>query len=286
MALPWTHHIARVNGFRMHYVRAGEGPALVLLHGWPQTWYEWRKVIPALARRFTVIAPDLRGLGDSERPATGYDKRTLASDVRALVAQLGFEKVGLVAHDWGVSVAYFLAYDHPGLVERLLVFDMYPGLGRPGGHFDFPGVRKFWHVAFHAGRPELAAKIVSRDVEGYLAHFFTSPDYTYDPSAFTRDDVAEYVRCYSAPGALRAGFEYYRAGLEEDLVNLAGCTRPLGMPVRAFGSSVLLGDVTPAWRRAASDVSGGEIPDCGHFIPEEKPELVIREIEAFFAPPG
>jgi pimeloyl-ACP methyl ester carboxylesterase len=108
MADPWTHHSAVVNGFRMHYVIAGSGYPLVFIHGWPQSWYEWRKIMPALAERFTVITPDLRGLGDSERPMTGYDKRTLASDVHALVKSLGFDKIGLTGHDWGGAVAFYL----------------------------------------------------------------------------------------------------------------------------------------------------------------------------------
>lgn len=120
MTSPWTHHTVRVNGFLMHYVVAGSGYPLVCLHGWPQTWYEWRKIIPALADRFTIIAPDLRGLGDSERPLTGYDKRTLASDVSQLLTTLGHEKIGLVGHDWGGTVAYYLAYDHPELTQELL----------------------------------------------------------------------------------------------------------------------------------------------------------------------
>src|ERR1700739_4141592 len=95
-----THHVALVNGFRMHYVIAGGGYPLVFLHGWPQSWYEGRKIIPSIAERFTVIAPDLRGLGNSDRPTTGYDKRTLASDVYALVQSLGFSKIGLIGHDW------------------------------------------------------------------------------------------------------------------------------------------------------------------------------------------
>ena len=101
MADPWTHHTTQVNGFRMHYVAAGSGYPLVFLHGWPQTWYEWRKIIPSLAQRFTVIAPDLRGLGDSERPLTGYDKRTLATDVYQLIKTLGHEKIGASSRSTG-----------------------------------------------------------------------------------------------------------------------------------------------------------------------------------------
>ena len=126
MTAPWTHHQRDVNGFTMHYVTAGSGYPLVLLHGWPQSWYEWRKVIPALSEKYTVIVPDLRGAGDSGRPLDGYDKRTLAADVRELVSQLGYEKVGVIGHDWGGSVSFFFAYDNRDLVERLFVLDMIP----------------------------------------------------------------------------------------------------------------------------------------------------------------
>src|SRR5690348_4002896 len=132
MTDPQTHQVAIVNGFRMHYVIAGAGYPLVLLHGWPQSCYEWRKIIPSLAERFTVIAPDLRGLGNSDRPLTGYDKRTLAADVSALLGSLGLSKIGLAGHDWGAVAGFYLAYDHPELVERLMVLDALPGLGQIG----------------------------------------------------------------------------------------------------------------------------------------------------------
>ena len=115
-----SHHVALVNGFRMHYIIGGRGYPLVFLHGWPQSCYDWRKILPSLAERFTVIAPDLRGLGNSDRPLTGYDKRTLASDVYELARSLGFSKLGLTGHDWGGVVGYYLAYDHPEMVERLM----------------------------------------------------------------------------------------------------------------------------------------------------------------------
>jgi len=282
MSSALTHQVAIVNGFRMHYVRAGRGPVLVLLHGWPQSWYEWRHMIPKLAERYTVIAPDLRGLGDSEKPLAGYDKRTLASDVRELLRGLGIDRIGLVGHDWGGAVSFYLTYDNPGFVEKLFIFDMIPGLGRAGGSMDFVTARRFWHVFFHGGKPDLAEKFVRHDVEGYLRHFFTSTDYNYSPNVFSREDIAEYVRCMSAPGALRAGFQYYRAGIEEDTVNLAGCTRKLEMPVRAWGGVAFLGDIVPAWQAVATNVTGGVIPECGHFVPEEKPDFALSEVQAFF----
>jgi pimeloyl-ACP methyl ester carboxylesterase len=284
MSEPWTHHTTRVNGFLMHYVIAGSGYPLVFLHGWPQSWYEWRHIIPALTERFTVIAPDLRGLGDSDRPMTGYDKRTLASDVYELVKSLGFSKIGLTGHDWGGAVAYYLAYDHPEMVERLMILDMIPGLGRTGDKMDIPTARRLWHVFFHGGIPDLAEKLVSANIKGYLSYFYTSSAYNYSPAVFSEADIAEYVRAYSQPGALRAGFQYYRAGLQEDLDNLASCTRKLAMPVLAWGGESFLGNIVPAWQAVAeTTVQGGEVKQCGHFVAEEKPEFVIQQAKEFFS---
>jgi pimeloyl-ACP methyl ester carboxylesterase len=285
MSDPWTHHVATVNGFRMHYVIAGSGYPVVFLHGWPQSWYEWRKIIPPLAERFTVIAPDLRGLGESERPMTGYDKRTLASDVYQLVKTLGYHKTGLTGHDWGGAVAFYFAYDHPEMVERLMILDMIPGLGRTGEKVDLQWARRIWHVFFHSGMPDLAEKLVSANVEAYLRHFFTSTVYNYSPAVFSKEDIAEYVRVYSLPGALRAGFQYYRAGVQEDLENLSSCTRKLTMPVLAWGGEAFLGNgIVPIWQTVAEHVQGGAVQQCGHFIAEEKPEFVIQQAQEFFGP--
>src|SRR6476661_52340 len=122
MSHPLSHCHAKLDGVTLHYVVSGSGPVVVLLHGWPQTWYEWRHVIPALAERYTVIAPDLRGLGDSSRPETGYDKKTVADDVWQLVnGKLGHERFSVVGHDWGGPTAYALAAAHPEAVTRLAI---------------------------------------------------------------------------------------------------------------------------------------------------------------------
>jgi len=280
----WTHHQRDINGFKMHYVTAGSGYPLLLMHGWPQSWYAWRKVIPALAERFTVIAPDLRGAGDSGKPLDGYDKRTLAADCRELINQLGYDKVGVVGHDWGGSVAYFLAYDNRDIVERLLILDMAPGLIRAGESFPIDYALKIDHVFFHGGNSDYAAQLVSRDVEGYLRRFLTGLDYNYSPAVFTEEDIAEYVRIYSMPGALRATFRWYAEGLRTDAVNLANATEKLTIPVLAYGGSHFLGDRRSHWERVAEDVDGGEVPACGHFIPEEKPAFVIETATKFFKP--
>jgi pimeloyl-ACP methyl ester carboxylesterase len=282
MTDPQTHQVAIVNGFRMHYVIAGVGYPLVLLHGWPQSCYEWRKIIPSLAERFTVIAPDLRGLGNSDRPLTGYDKRTLAADVYALVQSLGFSRIGLTGHDWGGAVAYYLAYDHPELVERLMILDAVPGLGRSGDKINRDTAKRLWHMFFHAGIPDLAEQLISVNLEAYLRYFFTSTIYNYSPAVFSDDDIAEYVRINSAPGAIRAGLQYYRTALNEDLENLKSCTRKLSMPMMVWGGEAFSGDIMPAWQALADHVQGGVIKECGHFIAEEKPEFTIRQMLEFF----
>ena len=278
----WTHHATQVNSFRMHYVVAGTGPPLVCLHGWPQTWYEWRKIIPLLAAHFTIIAPDLRGLGDSERPLTGYDKRTLASDVYQLVNILGYDKIGLVGHDWGGTVAYYFAYDHPELVERLLILESTPGIARTGEALDLRGIRRLWHLFFQGGAPDVAEQLVRGHEELYLSRMCSVA--CYNPALFSREEMAEYVRAYSQPGALRAGFHYYRAALEEDVVALTGCTKKLSLPVRAWGGDRFMGNITPLWKRVADDVQGGVVERCGHFIAEERPDFVVEQIQEFFAP--
>lgn len=284
MNLHWTHQQRLVNGFRMHYVTAGAGYPLVLLHGWPQSWYEWRKIIPALAGHYTVIVPDLRGLGDSEKPMDGYDKRTLASDVRELVAQLGFDKVGVVGHDWGGAVAYYLAYDNRELVERLFILDMVPGLIRAGEAFPLDFAIKINHVFFHGGNPDWATALISRDVDLYLRRFLTTLDFNYSPAVFSEQDIAEYVRVNSLPGSIRAGMQWYAAGLRQDAINLANATHKLTLPVLAWGGEAFLGDIRPYWQPVAERVEGGAVPRCGHFVPEEQPDFVIDQALRFFEP--
>jgi pimeloyl-ACP methyl ester carboxylesterase len=269
----------------MHYVIAGSGYPLVLLHGWPQSCYEWRKVIPGLAERFTVIAPDLRGLGYSDRPLAGYDKRTLASDVFALMKSLGFSRIGLTGHDWGGVVAYYLAYDHTELVERMMILDSFPGIGRSGDKIKRETAKHLWHVFFHAGIPDLAETLISANLEAYLRYFYTSTAYNYSPAVFTDDDIAEYVRVYSAPGAVRAGLQYYSTALHEDLENLSSCTRKLTLPIMAWGGEAFSGNIVPIWQNVAENVVGGVVKECGHFIAEEKPDFTIQQMLEFFSQP-
>ena len=267
------HDRARVNGTELHYVTAGEGDPLVLLHGWPQTWYEWREVIPALAAEYRVIAPDLRGLGDSATPRSGYDKRTVATDVRALVADLGFESVALVGHDWGMPTAYAYAAQYRDEVEALAVLEA----GLPGVNEDHK--KKLWHTRFHE-IPDLPERLVAGREELYLSWFYREG--AYDPSAIDAEARAEYLRCYSAAGGLRGGFEYYRARDTDAEHNREHAEEPLEMPVLALGGAASFRELPIRDMEAvAADVEGEVVERAGHWIPEERPEYFADRLLGF-----
>lgn len=273
------HHTARLNDVVLHYVTCGQGDAVVLLHGWPQTWYEWRKIIPALAERYTVIAPDMRGLGDSSRPATGYDKRTVAADIYQLVRQIGHERIFLVGHDWGGPVAYAYACAHPGDVRKLAILDVaIPGAGLDQA-LTFRSPRSIWHVQFHFVR-DLPEALVSGKERTYLTWFFRQ---AYNPTVIAEQDIDEYVRCYSAPGGMRAGFEYYRAIFTDVEHNTENAKTKLKMPVLALGGERGFGESTiKSMQQLAENVRGGVIERCGHWIPEERPDYLADELLKFF----
>jgi pimeloyl-ACP methyl ester carboxylesterase len=277
-----THNYFDTGEVVLHYVRAGAGDPVVLLHGWPQSWYCWRKIIPALTPRYTVIAPDLRGLGDSSRPWDGYDKRTIAEDISKLVREhLGLDKYFLVGHDWGGPVAFCLAATAPQTVRRLVMLDTaVPGDG--SGTFSQHGRR--WHHAFHQ-TADLPEALVAGREEIYLGWFYRN--YGFKPGSIGAEEMQEYLRTYRQPGALRAGFAYYRA-LDRDLAhNQSLLSRgKLPMPVLALGGGNSFGrgiETLESLKRVATNVRGGVIDDCGHWIQEEQPEIVAQAILDFFA---
>ena len=276
--IKYTHYKTPINGFLMHYVIGGKGDPIVLLHGWPETWYEWRHIIPELVvNNFTVIAPDMRGLGDSEKPQTGYDKKTLADDVYQLVKKLGYNKVYIVAHDWGGPVAYSYAAARPEGVIKMIVLDtLLPGFGyEEAGNFSPNGI---WHFSFHAVR-DLPEKLIEGKEDVYLNWFY---DWTYNQSAITPGDRQEYIKQYSKPGALRAGFEYYRAVFEDAKQNKEYAKQKLEIPILAIGGEAAIGNfTTTTFQMVANNVTGITLPNTGHFIPEERPNLLVKEILKF-----
>jgi pimeloyl-ACP methyl ester carboxylesterase len=279
-----THNYADVGDVRLHYVEAGEGIPVVLLHGWPQSWYAWRYVLPVLATQYRVIAPDLRGLGDSSRPLEGYDKKTVANDIwRLLHDHLGLTQFSLVGHDWGGPTAYAIAAAHPGSVRKLAILDVtIPGDGAT--NFSQGGRR--WHHAFHQTVDLPEALITGRE-DIYFSWFYRN--WGSHPNVLSAEDIAEYLRTYSQPGALRAGFAYYRSLPRDIATNInTAKTFVLPMPVLALGGNKGWGrgtEVLESLQRLGSNVRGGVIDNCGHWMAEEQPQVLLEHLFGFLAEP-
>ena len=277
----FSHHMASVNGIQLHYVMGGQGDPIVLLHGWPETWYEWRHIMPSLAKNYTVIAPDLRGLGDSSKPLTGYDGKTVAEDIHQLVTQLEFKTIFLVGHDIGTQVAYSYAAAHPTEVKKLVVMD----LTIPG--FEPAGMMPIWWRSFHQ-TPDVPEALVQGKETIYLSWFYRN--LAYNPSAITQTDINEFVSHYSSPGGMHAGFEYYRAFPQDAIQNMNYSKTKLTMPVLAlgagyiptFGGNITMPTIVYGMQILAQNVTGITVPNSGHWIPEERPSFVIKMLDNFF----
>jgi len=274
------HHTADLSNARLHFVTAGEGEPLVLLHGWPQTWYCWRRVIPLLADKYRIIAPDLTGLGESLSKTGRYDKRSIAADIVELTHEhLGIDNFNLVGHDWGGGVAWALAAHHPGHAKTLTLVDIaIPGDGNP--NISQGGAR--WHHAFH-NTVDLPEELIAGREEIYLGWFYRN--YGARKDAIDSEEIEEYLRSYRRASVLHAGFEYYRAvGQDiEDNSSRALQYRP-DIPVLAIGGGKSWGrgmQVAESARRMADNVIGTIIEDAGHWIPEEQPAELANLIDGF-----
>lgn len=285
----FRHDTVQTGEVALHYVECGQGRPLLLIPGWPQSWYAWRQVMPALAmtnRR--VIAVDPRGLGDSDKPEHGYDLATVAQDLHRLAEKLELLSHGpldVAGHDIGAWIAYAWASDWPRDIGRLALYDAaLPGVTPPapaGIPSEESNIRT-WHFGFN--RLDVLPELL---VEGrervYLDWLFRAK--LRNTSAITQADLDEYVRVFSAPGAARAGFAYYRnlfndGGLQQ---NQARATRRLPMPVMAWGASGGVADVLVRTMESIADtVTGGAIEACGHYVPEEAPDVVIQQLKGFF----
>ncbi|ADJ42228.1 alpha/beta hydrolase [Amycolatopsis mediterranei S699] len=278
-------NMATVNGIRMHYRRAGDGPPLFLLHGWPQTSHCWRQVMAPLAETHTVIAPDLRGYGHSDKPKSGYDKRTMAADIAALADHLGFAKTAVAGHDRGGRVAHRWALDRPDQVDRLAVLDIVPTRAM-WQRLDVIA-KPSWHWLFHL-QPDLPELLAGQNIAAYLGYFFER--WTYQRHALDADTQAEYVRAFSQPGALRAGFDDYRASFPDDAelddADFEAGKRVTQPLLALWGANGLVGTLPTLeiWREYAADVTGEALAECGHFLPEEQPGEVVAHLRKFLDP--
>lgn len=277
-------------GVALNLRRGGRGAPLLLLHGHPQTHAMWHRVAPQLAERFELVLMDLRGYGDSGRPAAGagsaaYAKREMALDALEAMRALGHERFQVLAHDRGARVAHRLALDHPGAVERLLLLDIAPTLAMYRGTGE-AFARAYWHWFFLVQPPPLPEALIASDPVRYLRSVMGARHAGL--SAFAPEALAEYERCIAIAGTPESICADYRASAGIDLAHDqadADAGRKLAQPLRVlWGEHGAVGrcfDVQSLWRAAASDFTGRSLP-CGHYIAEEAPALLLEESLAFF----
>jgi len=269
-------HFAEIDEIKLHYLIAGQGPTVILLHGYTQTSRMWRPLIPKLATRFTVIAPDLPGIGESDIPKDGLDMKTAAIRIRALAMSLGVTKARVVGHDIGLMVAYAYAAQFSAEVEKLAVMDAFlPGV--PGWElaYDSPN---FWHFRFHGPTPEV---LVTEREKLYFAYFWN--DLAADKTrSLPMADREAYVQAYSRPGRMRAGWGYFASWPDtaKDFAQMA--QTKLTMPVLSISgdkaSAAILG---PQMKLVATDVTVIDLQETGHWLMEERPDQTMNALVAF-----
>ncbi|WP_200880648.1 MULTISPECIES: alpha/beta fold hydrolase [Burkholderia] len=273
----------RVNGVRIHARVAGAGRAVVLLHGWPQTSYAWRKLMPLLAPHCRVIAPDLRGFGHSGKPAAGYDKKTVASDIAALLHALQIDTACIVGHDMGGQVGYAFAAQYPRLAERFVFIESgLPGFGQEKAMNVATGGS--WHFGFNMAG-DISEALVSGREALFVRHFVRRDTVgTVDPESISEADIDVYAKALAQPGALRASFSYYRTLFVDRDDNKTFGERKLDMPVLAVGCEFGYGEGAKAtMEQVASNVRGVVLRDSGHYPAEEQPEQLAAVLLDFLA---
>jgi len=267
---------------RLHAVVGGDGPPLLLVHGWPESWYAWRLLMPALARDFTVVAVDQRGMGLSDKPTNGYDTGTQARDLVAAMDALGHRRFAVVGHDTGFAISYALAADHPERVERVALAEI-PGspgtVTAPPLFLPGPLNDRLWHLGFNR-----IDRLNEQLVAGREDLFFR---WEFDAAAKKLPDevIDHYVRMLSNPDSLSGSFGWYRALDTTIAQDQQRKTRRLAMPVLAIGGEASFGaHVGEALNAVADDVRGIVIPGVGHFVAEEAPEEMLAALSGFLAP--
>lgn len=281
----FNHHTVECNGVNIHYVIGGRGKPILLWHGFLETWYCWRKIMPTLAEKYTVIAPDMRGYGDSDKPAEGYDGRTLAEDFKALMQHLGFNKTAIVSHDMGAPPALIYAGAYPNEVEALVYLDepvvleeniqqilkFSPETMTGGGLW-------WWVFALAPKMPEI---LIANHEREFLTWFYDQ--YLYNRSSIDDETVNEYLRTFATPDGVRGSLGVYRA-IFETMQQTAPMTKiKIDTPVLGLGGEQSLDDNTKQMlNQVAHNVSGGTIAKCGHFIADEQPEKLLEKIFSFF----
>lgn len=272
-------------GLRLHAVIGGDGPPLLLIHGWPQTWYAWRMVMPTLARDFEVVAVDQRGIGLSDKPHDGYDIGTLGNDLVALMDALGHQRFAVYGTDTGMPIAYAVAVDHPDRVERLVVSEApLPGISPSPPLFLPPQLNaRLWHLAFNQLPAEVNEALVSGREDIFFGSEFAASAGT---SKLPAETVEHYVKTLAAsPEALRGSFEFYRAIPATAAQNEDRKNRRLPMPVLAIGGAESgMEGVETTMTLVADDVQGVVLAGAAHWVAEQAPEALLDTLTTFLAP--
>jgi len=271
-----TSQSADVDGVKLHYLKTGHGPAVILIHGYTQTSRMWRPIMPLLAEKFTVIAPDLPGIGDSEIPKTGLDMKSAAIRIHGLVKSLGIEKARVVGHDIGLMVAYAYAALFPSETEKLVVLDAFlPGVAGWEAVYDNPGI---WHFRFNGSTPEALVKGRERI---YFEFFWN--DFAADKAhSLPEADRVAYAAAYARPGRMHAGWEYF-VSFQQAAKDFAELSKTkLTMPVLAIGGEKANGAVLgEQMKLVTTDSTMLVLKDCGHWVMEEKPKETIDALLKF-----
>lgn len=272
---------ARVNGTTVHYVRGGTGPVVILIHGFPQDWYEFHYIMPRLARKFTVIAVDLRGVGGSTPTPSGYDKANLAEDIYQLTRQLKLESVYVAGHDIGGMVAYAFARRYPTAARGVMILDVpLPGIE---GWEEVTTNPIAWHFGFHQ-TPNLPEKLIAGRQALYFRDGFFSR-FALNKKVITEADIIRYANSYAAPEKLRAGLEFYRAFPADEKFNQAQ-QNAIDVPIVLAGADNSLGQINlkiaeSLRKHGCANVITEIIKNSGHFVTEEQPEIVAELIERY-----
>jgi pimeloyl-ACP methyl ester carboxylesterase len=272
---------AQVNGTTLHYVRGGTGPAVILLHGFPQDWYAFHQIMPRLAKQFTVIAVDLRGVGGSAATQDGYEAANLAEDVHQLAPQLRLERPYIVGHDIGGMVAYAFARLHPTHVRGVMILDVPLPAIEPWEEAKANPV--LWHVGFHQ-TPDLPEKLIAgRQFVYFREGIFNR--FTANRRAITDAYVTHYVKSYTAPQQLRAGMEFYRAFPANEKFNTEQQS-PIDVPIVLAGGDKSFGQLIPRMaeslrKNGCTNVTTEVIKDSGHYVADEQPTRVAELIKRY-----
>ena len=272
----FKHQTANVNGVNIHYVIGGEGEPLVLIHGFGQNWFMWNRLLPELSKHFTVIAPDLRGTGESDKPAGGYDKKTMSTDIHELVKQLGYKNINLVGHDIGLMVAYAYAAQFGDEVKKMALLDaLIPGVEPVWKQIS----TTVWHFGFFA-RP-VAGDIVAGHEREFMTDFWPQVGFVKNP--FTKEESDEFIRAFATKGATTGCFHWFGEFPQDVKDNHEFMKKKLKMPLLAMGGEYFSAPfLATHCRLVADNVSETKIMGSGHWVVQEQTAQVQKGLMDFF----